>query len=203
MPSHGYRGRPPGHGGAVPSLSRSDRPWRTSGPGRGSTAGGPPSPEYPLPWVPSAPPGHPTGSAEADRPRRGEGAGTPKKGPRTPSGGILGRPRKKGQKWPFLGPLRRKVQGEWGGSAHSPDPTAQSVVMFAERPPPPRTPRVCPPARLGTWGGAWRGLVGAVVTGHIGLDRAQGPTHPHLSRGSGKLTSDGPRARTICSDVPA
>ena len=35
---------------------------------------------------------------------------------------------KKGQKMAIFGPLRRKVQGEWGGSAHSPDPTAQSVA---------------------------------------------------------------------------
>ena len=28
---------------------------------------------------------------------------------------------------PILAPEKRKVQGEWGGSAHSPDPTAQSA----------------------------------------------------------------------------
>ena len=35
---------------------------------------------------------------------------------------------KSAQFWAIFLPLRRKVQGEWGGSAHSPDPTAQSVA---------------------------------------------------------------------------
>ena len=32
---------------------------------------------------------------------------------------------------PILAPEKRKVQGEWGGSAHSPDPTAQSAPRRA------------------------------------------------------------------------
>ncbi len=53
------------------------------------------------------------------------------------------------QKMPIFGPLRRKVQGEWGGSAHSPDPTAQSAPACVARAcVPPHPPR---PAR-GRWG---------------------------------------------------
>ena len=48
-------------------------------------------------------------------------------------------------------PLRRKVQGEWGGSAHSPDPTAQSVPCARGR-------RACPPGRARRGAGAGRGL---------------------------------------------
>lgn len=64
----------------------------------------------------------------------------------------------------FFGPLRRKVQGEWGGSAHSPDPTAQS----ASAPQPPATSTAALVARRrggrrGRRGGA--GGVGAVGGG--------------------------------------
>ena len=39
-----------------------------------------------------------------------------------------------GQKIAILGPLRCRVRGGWGGSAHYPDPTAQSVrPEYAER----------------------------------------------------------------------
>lgn len=80
------------------------------------------------------------------------GSGPPSGGSRSPPwapdlggpGGLSGvarrgyrqdsRAPKKGQKLPFFGPLRRKVQGEWGGSAHSPDPTAQSARARRERP---------------------------------------------------------------------
>ena len=76
-------------------------------------------------------------------------------------------------------PLRCKVQGEWGGSAHYPDPTAQSVrPEYAERrlparadparsrpprpPPSPPTPHPAPPPPHPPWlvvvGGWW--LVG-------------------------------------------
>ena len=49
---------------------------------------------------------------------------------------------------PFSTPLRCKVQGGWGGSAHYPDPTAQSGDDCGPRPPPAprpgRTPREAP-----------------------------------------------------------
>ena len=46
-----------------------------------------------------------------------------------------------GQKLRFFDPLRCKVQGGWGGSAHYPDPTAQSVEpVYAERRPRAREP---------------------------------------------------------------
>ena len=38
------------------------------------------------------------------------------------------RPSKRGEKSDTDLPLRCKVQGGWGGSAHYPDPTAQSVA---------------------------------------------------------------------------
>ena len=56
--------------------------------------------------------------------RRPRAPALPIKDPRGP---------KKGQKMAIFGPLRRKVQGEWGGSAHSPDPTAQSAHYAAPR----------------------------------------------------------------------
>ena len=59
-----------------------------------------------------------------------------------------------GPKIAILGALRCRVRGGWGGSAHYPDPTAQSVVMFAERVPP---PRALPGP--GTGGGAAGGAV--------------------------------------------
>ena len=97
------------------------------------------------------------------------GSGPPSGGSRSPPwapdlggpGGLSGvarrgyrqdsRAPKKGQKLPFFGPLRRKVQGEWGGSAHSPDPTAQSVrPEYAER----RLPaHARPPGSGGAGGG--------------------------------------------------
>ena len=43
------------------------------------------------------------------------------------------RSRKNVKKCTFFGALRRKVQGEWGGSAHSPDPTAQSATQSRRR----------------------------------------------------------------------
>ena len=59
--------------------------------------------------------------------RRPRAPALPIKDPRGP---------KKGQKMAIFGPLRRKVQGEWGGSAHSPDPTAQSVSWLKSCAPP-------------------------------------------------------------------
>ena len=79
------------------------------------------SPRTPLP--------PPPGSCGAGRPRR-EKSVRSASGP--PPTGSSGGP-KNGKKWPFLAPLRRKVQGEWGGSAHSPDPTAQSVMGYKLR----------------------------------------------------------------------
>ena len=43
---------------------------------------------------------------------------------------ILGRSENV-RKFALFGPLRRKSPGEWGGSAHSPDPTAQSAAANA------------------------------------------------------------------------
>ena len=103
------------------------------------------------------------------RPPHG-GSGPPSGGSRSPPwapdlggpGGLSGVARrgyrqdsrgpKKGQKLPFFGPLRRKVQGEWGGSAHSPDPTAQSVLRRrrgAARPRAPVRPSVGGPGGSG------------------------------------------------------
>ena len=51
---------------------------------------------------------------------------------------------KNAQKLHIFSPLRCKVAGEWGGSAHYPDPTAQSVLTalrkYARAPTPPRQP---------------------------------------------------------------
>ena len=49
-----------------------------------------------------------------------------KNGPKRAPFALSSEP-EKGQKMALFGPLWRKVQGEWGGSAHSPDPTAQSA----------------------------------------------------------------------------
>ena len=78
-----------------------------------------------------------------------------KKGPkRGQKGPILRCPRdaEKRQKMAFFGTLWRKVQGEWGGSAHSPDPTAQS----ASAPQPPASHAVRQ-ARGGGQGGSGGG----------------------------------------------
>ena len=49
-------------------------------------------------------------------------------------GGSGGGPSARGQKSALRTPLRCKAQGGWGGSAHWPDPTAQSVrPEYAER----------------------------------------------------------------------
>ena len=88
-----------------------------------------------------------------------------KKGPkRGQKGPILRCPRdpEKRQKMAFFGPLWRKVQGEWGGSAHSPDPTAQSA-----RVPPPE--RRAPPTWLGAGGGGVGGPPGWVGAGFAPL----------------------------------
>ena len=53
--------------------------------------------------------------------------------PLTLAGGLPGTPRK-GQKMPFFWGVQCKVQGEWGGSAHSPDPTAQSATRAPASP---------------------------------------------------------------------
>ena len=53
-------------------------------------------------------------------------------------------PAPRGRISPVFWPLRCKVEGGWGGSAHYPDPTAQS----AQRPRAPSSPR--PPSRRGT-----------------------------------------------------
>ena len=69
-------------------------------------------------------------------------AGAPSIGPPEPKTRLFGvfwpppgdpRGPKKRPKMAIFCPLRRKDQGEWGGSAHSPDPTAQSAP--ARRPP--------------------------------------------------------------------
>ena len=80
-----------------------------------------------------------------------------KKGPRRAS--------KKGQKMPIFGPLRRKVQGEWGGSAHSPDPTAQSA-----QPPAPQLARVGRGAEgRARGGGGAGGRVGVGPPGRVAV----------------------------------
>lgn len=84
-------------------------------------------------WGPSPP--HLAGSRdpqERPRPRRGGSSRAQKRALGPPPAGSS-EARKKAKKWPFLGPLWRKVQGEWGGSAHSPDPTAQSSRNAAAR----------------------------------------------------------------------
>ena len=108
---------------------------------------------------------------------------------------------KKGQKMAIFDPLRRKVQGEWGGSAHSPDPTAQSA-------PRPRAPR---PSRAGHRAAGCAGLWGWLGCSACGLvllcdwssdwnRRKAGASH--LSRWS-ESSPPMVRQRTICSDVPA
>ena len=69
----------------------------------------------PLPWPPR-------GGSSGPGLRVFGLPGAPKRSSVAPRGAS-----EKGQKVPFFRPLRRKVQGEWGGSAHSPDPTAQSA----------------------------------------------------------------------------
>ena len=63
------------------------------------------------------------------------------------------------RKFALFGPLRRKSPGEWGGSAHSPDPTAQSAPRSAVRDP----ARVGPPSdrRRATSARGLRGALGA------------------------------------------
>ena len=90
-------------------------------------------------WGPSPP--HLAGSRdpqERPRPRRGGSSRAQKRALGPPPAGSS-EARKKAKKWPFLGPLWRKVQGEWGGSAHSPDPTAQSVPAQSKDDAPRRT----------------------------------------------------------------
>ena len=72
------------------------------------------------------------------------------------SSGPENRPKKA-----FFWTLRRKVQGEWGGSAHSPDPTAQSA-QAAESARPATVAAVRRGSR-GLWGGAWGPAVLCVV----------------------------------------
>lgn len=74
------------------------------------SGGVPGGPGGPVPGVGYRPPG---GSREAPE------------GPRGASWAGFSGP-EKGQKMAFFWTLRRKVQGEWGGSAHSPDPTAHA-----------------------------------------------------------------------------
>ena len=82
-------------------------------------------------------------------------------------------------------PLRRKVQGEWGGSAHSPDPTAQSVDRARRK-----TRRHDPPAQpaIVGGGGAGGGEVGVwrVVGGRF-VCPWQGP-ESELSCGAQRVT---------------
>lgn len=79
------------------------------------SGGVPGGPGGPVPGVGYRPPG---GSREAPE------------GPRGASWAGFSGP-EKGQKMAFFWTLRCKVQGEWGGSAHSPDPTAQSASQNA------------------------------------------------------------------------
>ena len=171
-------------------------------PGGGPPPGGPPARSTRCPGAPQPPQGTQRALRRRIGPGGGEGAGTPKKGPRTPSGGILGRPRKKGQKWPFLGPLRRKVQGEWGGSAHSPDPTAQSARRARDLVRARRT-RLDAAGWAGLWGWLGCSACGLVLLCDWSSDwnrRKAGASH--LSRWS---ESSPPMAHqwSICSEVPA
>ena len=54
------------------------------------------------------------------------------------SQGPPGQGPRAGPKSAIFAPLRRRVQGGWGGSAHSPDPTAQSVQRADAATPPVR-----------------------------------------------------------------
>ena len=101
------------------------------------------------------------------RARRGVGPKVAKSGPKKDPfwGSKMGQKRallrcprapEKRQKMAFFGTLRRKVQGEWGGSAHSPDPTAQSVDPCASRFARPHRP----PGASGGAGGVGGGGVG-------------------------------------------
>ena len=81
------------------------------------------------------------------------------------------------QKTGFFRPLRCEIQGEWGGSAHYPDPTAQSAPAgsFAARPLRRRPPG---PGRgpVGAGRGLLVVLVGAVGRPPAGLTGGAGPT---------------------------
>lgn len=75
---------------------------------------------------------------------------------------------KKRPKMALFSDLRRKVRGEWGGSAHSPDPTAQSAPeadAARATPGPVRGGRRGGPGRPGGGGGAWWGVGGAGIGG--------------------------------------
>ena len=103
----------------------------------------------------------------------------------------------KGPKMALFWTLRRKVQGEWGGSAHSPDPTAQSAPRSAVRDP----ARVDVPARgVGGvlwagqgWGYAKWGVGQGSVPGGVELrsTRTQGPPDIRSSGRSLQINSVG------------
>ena len=73
------------------------------------------------------------------------------------------RQRQGAKKWPKMAifdPLACKVQRGWGGSAHYPDPTAQSVWTLRVKSPPPGPARARP--RRGRWGVVCRRSLGVL-----------------------------------------
>ena len=89
------------------------------------------------------------------------------------SSGPENRPKKA-----FFWTLRRKVQGEWGGSAHSPDPTAQSARAR------PAAAATHAAARARGAGGAGEGGGGSLGWTRVGL-RHGGVGQGHVPGGSG------------------
>ena len=98
------------------------------------------------------------------------------------SSGLENRPKKA-----FFWTLRRKVQGEWGGSAHSPDPTAQSA------PQPPGAGATRPRPWQGGVGGRRGGVGGSLGWTRVGL-RHGGVGQGHVPGGSGAPLSPAARA---------
>ena len=114
------------------------------------------------------------GSGRAWGPSRGCPPSRPPRTPTLPISTWLARSHRSGSSprpdppfWPlilgakktrFFGPLRCKVQGGWGGSAHYPDPTAQSASASSAR----RPPRA-PPGRQDARGPVQRGAARAVL----------------------------------------
>ena len=143
--------------------------------------------------------------------KKGSGSGSPPipppdTDPRTPKMALFDPPGG-GPKIAILGALRCRVRGGWGGSAHYPDPTAQSAERASccdaprdrrrrARPDPPRdpvtpVPRSPPPllAGLVDLAAATRGVV-KVAAAPFGVgDPRPGTGVPSRARSSGLTTA--------------
>ena len=103
----------------------------------------------------------------------------------------------------FFAPLRCSAQGGWGGSAHYPDPTAQSVDRVDAAP---RATHSTGSGRLGRRRRGWRGRLAGGFQGPAGLARSAAPSSQDCRRclsgrlrpGSGTLRASSPRSTLRC-----